>query len=164
MPNIIRNHYSVSLLAIILLSACAAQNDWPQLTDAVPDATERNRVIERAEPAPYEQVETINKFQTIEEAQNLLKELEILIQEEKQAYDSLKNVFVQTSDETKNDLWFELQLALTRISHTNSRLDNIIQHNGDDLSSLAGTAKTIKSTTDKFVINERQTLAKLRPE
>ncbi len=163
------------LLAICLSTlvfGCTNQDDWPELTSGVPDAKERERVIERLNPSGYEQHAAIGGILSQAEANTTLQEIITVMNSEKQIYlqDKAKYTATEIATETamksdlKHDAWFGLQLALTRLSHTGSRLDTLISIKDAPFADVQTQAKQLKVKLDEFVISERQALTEVQPK
>jgi hypothetical protein len=159
------------LLTICLstfLFGCTNQGDWPELTSDVPDAKERERVIERLNPSSYVQPVAISGILSEGEANTVLQEVITTTKSEKQMYLQDKAIYtaieIATESGLKLDAWFGLQLALTRLSHTGSRLDTLINIKNFPFADVQIHAKQLKVKLDEFVIRERQALVEIKPK
>ena len=148
------------------LSACAVSGEWPNLSDKIPDASERIRVVEIAaasavpEPAPTPVVSATD-------ARVRLAEITTSIDAAKGAYnEALASYTASTNDSALNGthLWLDAQLALTRFSQTVSTLDQIIYNDSVKGTAPASAAAETKKTFDQIVVAERQNLERIKPE
>ena len=152
------------LCLTVLVSACSNKGDWPTLVDKVPDAQERDRVIERVTPSVDERIAPDAEIHSREEALQLMKDIMLAIEAEQKTYLIAKKEYENTVSNEKNSIWFGLQLALTRLSHSNSRLDSLIYSKNTAANDVKKEARIIKTSMDKFVIEERKALSVLKPE
>ena len=159
--------YALKIIALsvlsLLLSACSSlSGDWPNLTDPYPDASQRERVVERANPvAPTLLVD--ESPLTRSGAFKLLESTRARIDNAKKSYQTSKGKIASAKGDDKLDSWNEAQLLLTRLSHTLSRLDAIlISEKLRDAPVWASTLQ-IKNSLDGYLVSERKILAKLRP-
>ncbi len=160
----------VMATACIALAACVNKEGWPNLSDRLPDTKERNRVIERANPSLEPRPQDMEP-QTLQSANKLIADV-------KQASEALKLEFEDAlnvarinapnagTDATKQEfahLWFEAQLALTRLSQTANRLDPLLFNAAIKDSLIQSTAKQEKLAIDTYVVAMRQELGSLKP-
>lgn len=150
-------------VTIMLLGACSSTSgDWPSLAEPLPDTSEHERVIERAEPANTRPPETQSPL-TTSTAIKLFDSTEAKLLTIRQDYMDTKARIMAASGENKLIEWRDAQLQLTRYSTALSRLDTII-----DSSSLMETgiwkkAFETKEALDVFIIGERKALAAIEP-
>lgn len=159
--------YKDSILILCVLvgtAACTNHDGWPALTDNVPSAKERERVIERVVPAHNAQIAEDYEIHSAAEARALFNDIQQMVQVEKQAYINARQGFSKALQEERDNAWFGLQLALTRLSQTSSRLDKLVGYHRPDADDLKDMAAALKLATDMFVIEERKILAELKPE
>lgn len=155
----------VPMVFAVALSACSSTDDWPNLSDTIPDPAARDRVIERVDPAivPREQDQTPT---SMAEAEALLDAVTTDTEAARQIYDRALDAFTN-SDPASSDqvhLWLEAQLALTRLSQTLSRLDVILFNDELAESVLGKRVRGEKQRIDSLIVAERQALAAARPE
>lgn len=145
------------------LTACSSlSGDWPNLAEPYPDASERDRVIERAyptEPAANENSQPLTRSTAFK----LLQSTRARLKSAKAEYLAIATKLADATGDDKIDLWSEAQLSLTRLSQTVSRLDSIIHSDTLQSAPVWEKANTLKNTQDIFLVAERKTLAALKP-
>jgi archaellum biogenesis ATPase FlaH len=157
--------FLVILISMNIIAACAGKDDnWPVLTSDVPNAKERDRAIERVSPAKYDNTATSTNISTESAADTLIKDVKSLTQKETDSYLQAKQRYTNLDAQEKNDAWFGLQLALTRLSHSGSKLDALLDSQNTNLTGYIEEAASLKTSVDAFVISERQALAAIKPK
>lgn len=149
-----------------LVYGCGLSGTWPNLSDEIPNASERVRVIERPAASATPTSENYPVLST-ENAATRLNEINEDIENAERAYSAtLNNFTTASSDEpaTLNRLWFEAQLSLTRYSQTVSMLDDIIFNESLKDSALSVDAQQIKNKYTANVVNERRKLEQIKPK
>jgi len=160
-----------------LLAACSGQGkDWPNLSDPLPKAEERERVdptaVTPAEKPPVPTRPVMSGAATSlpntdpvpeseEEAASLFDDIKKTLRSETLAYRQAVAKLGSTADEELKDAWFSAQLALTRLSRTASRLDPLLDM---DLPALHDELVSEAEIIDRFVVGERQRLAESEPK
>ncbi len=172
--------YVSIFISLSLLSACSSSDkDWPNLSDKLPDASERERTPEGTDPAsvtpsakpapPPRPVMTGDIStppnddpapQSLSEANTLLEEIKKALREETLTYRQTVAKLGTAASEELQDIWFSAQLALTRLSRTASRLDPLTEL---ELPQIADAASTEAEIIERFVVGERQRLADSEP-
>jgi len=167
--------------ATLLLSACSGgKGDWPNLSDPVPDPSEREREIVRSEippsiptskpqppvrpalsggvaPAPLS--DPIPG--TEKDASDLLLKIKEVLRDETLAYRKAKAKIAEAEEgDAQQDAWFSAQLALTRLSRTASRLDTLLAL---DMPRIVAEASAETEIMERFVVGERQKLFEAKP-
>ena len=153
---------SSSLLAILLITAaCTRSGDWPNLSDKMPDPTERNRVIERAEPStePRPAPQAIVSEQ---DAIKLLSDTAAAIEAAEAEFNTAMNAWKQENGEARTN-WMSAQVAVTRLSQTVSRLNDILFSEALNGTDTWQKATELKDRVDLLVISARQELGKSTP-
>ncbi|MCJ9428224.1 hypothetical protein [Kordiimonas marina] len=161
-----------------LLAACAGRGDtWPTLSEPLPDQSARTKPLHpakkpadqqrastHAEPAaPTRRTEdTLPK--TAAEADALLTEIKTDLKADTLAYREAVAKVDEAAAEARLDAWYDAQAALTRLSQTASRLDKLIAATDPALASVAEAAESQAGIIEKFVVDERQRLAGLKPQ
>ena len=159
--------FSISLAriwaVILLLSGCAG-GTWPNLSDPLPDPASRERVVERAQPAPDRRVPDSLPASTAE-AEALLQDIRDTVQNERQTYqDTLNGLQNSPAGEAAILAWNGAQLALTRVSNSASRLEPLMALTEPAFNKTARAAKSLFDEVDGFVVAERQKLFASRPQ
>lgn len=139
--------------------------DWPNLSDKMPDPATRARVIERvgsaAQPRSIESAPV-----TTEQAETLLQSVQAAAADGANLLNEAFRVLddrMAENDQEAMHLWLEAQLALTRLSHTASRLDPIIFSADLLASDVHKKSRAEKDRIDAIVIEARQKLAEKYP-
>lgn len=156
--------WAFSLMLMAALTACSSTDDWPNLSDKIPDPATRARVVERADPAVAPRTQDQTPTSMIE-AEDLLATVTKDTAAARQIYDRALDAFTK-SDPTSTDrihLWLEAQLALTRLSQTVSRLDAILFDETLANSTLGTRVRGEKQRIDSLIVAERQALAATKP-
>ncbi len=158
---------TLASLLMLGLAGCSAYNsDWPSLTDSPERAESRERVIEAIDVPSYEAPPSAPPA-TIIEARERLAAIEQDIKNDRTIFKDQLAAYEMLETEAKTDAWFALQVALTRLSHTMSRLDPVIDllqtDNPAGFESVAQNASEIKANLNSFVIEARQKLISLEP-
>lgn len=147
----------------LTLSGCSSlSGSWPNLAEPYPDASERVRVIERANPVEP----TIAQDESPLTRSTAFKHLESTrarLEKAQEDYLAVKAKIKSASGEDKSDLWNEAQLLLTRLSQIASRLDAILLSEKLKDAPVQATTITLKDTQDAFLVSERKLLAYLKP-
>lgn len=167
--------------ATLLLSACTSGNgDWPNLSDPVPDPSEREREIVRSEipghipsgkPAPPSRPALTGEASPAptadqlpaseEEASDLLQAIKEALRDETLAYRKAKARIADAEEgDALQDAWFSAQLALTRLSRTASRLDTLLAL---EIPRIVAEATAEAQIMERFVVGERQKLFESKP-
>jgi hypothetical protein len=149
-------------LSMALAGCSGMSGDWPNLAEPFPEAAERERVVERAKPTEAPKVETESKH-TRSTAYKLLESTKARINTAKAYYEAVKTMIPRTEGEDKQDHWNEAQLALTRYSHTLSRVDQIINTRGLQDAPIWNRALAFKEAHDAYLVQEREALTELTP-
>lgn len=160
-----------------LLAACSGHDkDWPNLSDPLPKAEERERVDKSAvtpaekPPAPVRPVmsgaaasqpDEDSMPQNPEEAASLFDDIKKALREETLAYRQAVAKLGSATDESLRDAWFSAQLALTRLSRTASRLDPLLAM---ELPALHDEMASEAEIIERFVVGERQRLTESEPK
>ncbi|NVJ98795.1 MAG: hypothetical protein HWE25_11620 [Alphaproteobacteria bacterium] len=172
---------SIFIASAILTACSTGKADWPNLSDPVPDALERQRAIETSgtaniipgqKPSAPERPSLIGDSdavptadptpESVEEATTLFQNIKKALREETLSYRETKAKLADSDNpESKQDAWFAAQLALTRLSRTASRLETIVALKMPDLAAAAISESDI---IDRFVVGERQFLMDAEPE
>jgi len=152
----------VSVLSSLLSACSSLSGDWPNLADPYPDASQRERVVERANPVAPTLLEDESPL-TRSGAFKLLESTKARIGNAQKAYQTIKGEIASAENDDKLDSWNEAQLLLTRLSHTLSRLDAILISEKLRDAPVWASALQIKNSLDGYLVNERKALAKLRP-
>ena len=163
--------------AMTLLGACSSQNkDWPNLSDPIPQAEERERVDTSAvtpatkPPAPTRPVMSGEAASlpaydpapaSEAEAESLFEDIKKTLREETLAYRQAVAKLGTAAGEDLQDAWFSAQLALTRLSRTASRLDPLLEM---ELPALHEDLVSEAEIIERFVVGERQRLTESEPE
>jgi|GEM_PF-1400761 len=172
----------VSIFTVaLLLSACSSgKGDWPNLSDPVPDPSEREREIIRSEipagvstgkPVPPNRqalsgeaspAPTDDPIPTSEaEASDLLQVIKEALRDETLSYRKAKARIAEAEEgDALQDAWFSAQLALTRLSRTASRLDTLLTL---EIPRIVAEAAAEAKIMERFVVDERQKLFESRP-
>jgi len=146
------------------ISACSSMDgNWPSLADPLPDASERVRVIERANPTMPNR-EAPESMLTRSTAFKLLESTKARMEKAKEEYIAAKAGLSGLSGEDALDQWNEAQLALTRVSHTLSRLDQILITESLEDAPVWQSASNYKDQEDRYLVQERAALSALRPQ
>jgi len=158
---------ALASLLMLGMAGCSAYNsDWPSLTDSPERAESRERVIEAIDVPSYEAPPSAPPA-TIMEARERLAAIEQDIKNDRTIFEDQLAAYETLETEAKTDAWFALQVALTRLSHTMSRLDPVIDllqtYNPAGFESVAQNASDIKANLNSFVIEARQKLISLEP-
>ncbi len=157
---------SVSLFSLIFVAACSsASGDWPNLSDPIPNASERERVVERAEPTPLYAPEAPDRDNPLTQsvAIKLLTTVRAEVKRAKETYIASKGAIAREKGEEKEIAWHEAQLKLTRLSHNADRLDSITYADQLKAENVWQQAQNLQAMTDSYVAAERQALSKLKP-
>lgn len=151
---------SISLL--LALAACSSNGSWPNLSDKMPDPSERERVFERAdtsiEPRPADPAPTSEA-----EAARLVATISSDLANEEQAYRAARLALDEADAGNRLQRWRDAQLALTRLSITLSRLDPVIDMS-DASSPAKAEASALHARLNGFVVAERQYLTGRQPQ
>lgn len=157
---------TVSLACLLMLAACGSMSgDWPNLSDPLPDASERERVLERLQPVlpsakpTREAAEPITK----ESAARIVAEAKTQITEAKTLYLKAKKSLAVATGEEKEVIWHEAQLLLTRFSYTSNQLDSVLYSDVATSERVWQQAQELKLKTDEYAAAERQFLIQLKP-
>ncbi|SDE61516.1 hypothetical protein SAMN04488071_3395 [Kordiimonas lacus] len=167
--------------AAVILSACSSsKGGWPNLSDPVPNPSEREREIVRSEipaavptnkptpptrpaltgaasPAPV--ADSLPSSE--EEASDLLLTIKEALRDETLAYRKAKAKIAEAEEgDALQDAWFSAQLALTRLSRTASRLDTLMAL---EIPRIVAEASTEAEIMERFVVGERQKLFESKP-
>lgn len=173
--------YVSIFISLSLVSACSSSDrNWPNLSDKLPDASERERTPEgtdptavtpSAKPAPPPRPAMTGGIgtppgddpapQTVPEANILLEDIKKALREETLIYRQTVAKLGTAAREELQDIWFSAQLALTRLSRTASRLDPLTE---TDLPEIAEAASAEADIIERFVVGERQRLADSEPD
>ena len=165
---------SLLLVPALILASCSGTNSsWPSLSDPLPSDTDRERVIERAEPTAPPAPTRINGFG--EDGQRLptmskslayktLVAVEAETEKATDAYLKSKAAIATTEKVEKLVAWREAQLMLTRLSKTTARLDSILYSENLKGESIFEKTFRVYSKHEQFVASERQLLRKLMPQ
>ena len=149
------------------LAACAGfSGDWPSLADPYPSASERERVIERAQPAApvlFTDQSPLNKSAAIKLLTSVRARLDNAVTKYQGVVASLKDAHTGDDRDLQIDLWNEAQLSLTRLSHTASQLDAILETERLSPAPVWENARKLKQQQDMYLVAERRTLGDLRP-
>lgn len=154
------------LSSLFFVSACSGTGgDWPNLSDPLPDASERERVLERAQPTKNSAPSTTERDNpmTVTVAIKLVTAVQADIENAQKKYLDVKNAITTAEGEEKEIAWHEAQLLLTRLSHTADKLDSIIYAKQMKSENVWARASQIKNTHDTYVAGERQKLNSLKP-
>lgn len=157
---------TVSLSCAFLLASCSGMSgDWPNLSDPLPDASERERVLERGEPTPFIAPDTQTRGNPLTQstAIKLLTAVKADSAQAKKVYLASKEAVDAAEGEEKEIAWHETQLLLTRLSHNTDRLDSIIYADQLKPHNIWEQAKSFQSMIDVYVAAERQALNQLKP-
>jgi len=147
----------------LLISGCASlSGDWPNLAEPYPDASARDRVIERANPVQPTRVQDESPL-TRSSAYKLMESTRAQLSTARESYLAIKAKLKNASGDDQTDLWNEAQLSLTRLSHTASRLDGILNSEKLKDAPVWVSASALKNTQDTFLVVERKALAVLKP-
>ncbi len=147
----------------LMLTACSGfAGDWPNLAEPFPDPKERERVIEHANPVAPTRAPTESPL-TSSDAVKLLKAIQTQFAKDTSAYKGAKAHFAAAMGEDKTDYWNEAQLALTRLSHTASRLDAILNADTIKSSDVWMRVLRLKKEQDTYLVKERRLLAGIKP-
>lgn len=163
--------------AMTLLAACSSgDKEWPNLSDPIPDAKERETVDKSAvtpaqkPPVPVRPALTGDVAalptgdplpNTPSEAETLFEDIKKALREETLAYrQAVAKLAAVTGDELQ-DAWFSAQLALTRLSRTASRLDPLLEM---DLPTIHDDVASESEIIERFVVGERQRLTDSEPK
>jgi len=147
-----------------MLSACGSlSGDWPNLAEPYPDASERDRVIERANPVAPTTMMHDDQPLTRSTAFKLLTSTRAQLKKANTEYLNIKAKIAAAVGDDKIDHWNEAQLSLTRLSHTASILDSILLSESLKAAPVFATTAALKSTQDIFLVTERKALAALKP-
>lgn len=150
------------LVAILLVcSGCTRSGDWPNLSDKMPDPAERNRVIERADPSS-EPRPVPQAIVSEQDATQLLADTIDAVANAETNYEVAMQTWQQSEDEIRTS-WMGAQLAVTRLSQTVSRLDEILFSQPLAGTATKETAAKLKERVDAIVITARQELAANEP-
>lgn len=147
---------------IPLVTACSSGGDWPNLSDRMPDPTERNKVIERTDvtttPRPIDE-----QPQSPQSAATLLANVRSDLDTMSSAFETAMQAWRGSGEADSKDLWMGAQLAVTRLSQTSSRLDPIILSEVLKGSAVVAEAQTAKAQIDEIVAEARKELASRAP-
>ncbi len=159
-----------------LLAACSSQDkEWPNLSDPLPDAKERERVdtstVTPAEKPPVPTRPALKGEATSlpendplpespDEAATLFEDIKKSLREETLAYRQAVAKLASATGEELQDAWFSAQLALTRLSRTASRLDPLMEM---ELPELHDQVVSEAEIIERFVVGERQRLTESEP-
>lgn len=154
--------FLIVLISFSLISCSSLSGDWPNLAEPFPDASDRNRVIERVNPTPPPTVQD-NGPLTRSTAFKLMESTRARLKNATTTYLAIKAKIAPASGEDKTDYWNEAQLALTRLSHTASRLDTILFSEKLKPAPVWASATALKNAQDLFLVAERKSLATLKP-
>lgn len=139
--------------------------EWPNLSDPIPDASERNRVVERSRPAAPIAVEAPanDSAMTGADATQLVTSVTQQVEKARKLYVSAKKEIETKAGEEKLIAWHEAQLLLTRLSYSIEPLDSVLL--AEKLKGQAAwkSANLLKKKVDIFVSGERQSLILLKP-
>lgn len=153
-----------SIFVAILLAgtACTRPGDWPNLSDKIPDPAERSRVIERADPSS-EPRPTPQVIGSEQDAAQLMSDVENSLVQLEAEFNTAMATWKQNDGEPRTD-WMSAQVAVTRLSHAASQLDEILFSKPLEGSSTMREALTLKTRIDAMVIAARQELASNEPD
>lgn len=161
MPNTQKKYGFLALL--LMLNGCSSlSGDWPNLAEPYPDTTERDRVIERANPVEPSVVKDESPL-TRSTAFKLLESTRASLLRERGNYASIKANIADSEGDDRIDYWNEAQLALTRISQTASDLDAILDADMLKDAPVWAEARQLKEEEDRFLVSERKLLKTLKP-
>lgn len=146
----------------LLLAACGSRDDWPNLSDKMPDPAERERVFERAEPSATDRAP--DPAPTSEsDALALVADVARALAQERALYAETRAA-LEAADETgRRQAWLDAQFALTRLSITLSRLTQVRLIERDD-SVARSEAQSLWDELDPYIAAERQALTRLEPQ
>ncbi len=180
MVEIRTNFVSIFTVALLLSACSSGKGDWPNLSDPVPDPSEREREIVRSEipagvsdgtplspdrqalsgeasPAPTGDPVPTSE----EEAADLLMAIKEALRSETLSYRQAKARIAEAEEgDALQDAWFSAQLALTRLSRTSSRLDTLLAL---EIPRIVAEATTEAQIMERFVVSERQKLFESKP-
>lgn len=167
---VIRRQIATVVTACLFVGACVSRDGWPNLSDKLPDTAERSRVIERVDPSVAPRPQDIEP-QTPQTASSLIADVKQASEALKLEFEKALNTVRMNATQTGTDasqqefahLWFEAQLALTRLSQTANRLDPILFDSAMKDSPVQSAAKQEKLAIDTYVVAMRQELASLKP-
>ena len=147
-----------------MLAGCASyQADWPSLTGELPGGKERERVLTRIEPVPYE-APSPPALVNGADARQLLDAINKDIKADRARFETAFKDFSALEGAERHDAWFGLQVYLTRLSHTISRLDSLLHPDiATQFANVHEAAKKLKTEEEARVITARQTLLSLEP-
>jgi len=159
----LRHVYIIKILPLtLLLAGCASlSGDWPNLGEPYPDAGERERVVEHAQPSPptvFNDASPLNKSVAIKLLVSVRARLEKATDEYQAILVKLQGAGTATDLELQKDLWNEAQLALTRLSHTVSQLDAILITEPLRRTGVWENARKLKEQQDLYLTAERKLL------
>lgn len=157
---------TLALSCLFLVAGCGSTSgNWPNLSDPLPDASERERVIERANPSANtaSPAPARGNPMTKSVAIKLLTAVKADVENANKAYLSAKAAINTATGEEKGIAWHEAQLLLTRLSHTTNKLDSIIYAKKLKNEGFWTRALTFKTQQDEYVAAERQRLSALKP-
>ncbi|WP_262693177.1 hypothetical protein [Kordiimonas aquimaris] len=149
------------------ISACSMSGDWPNLSDKIPDASERVRVVEQASISNAPKPKPEPALASAADAQARLADITVAINTAQEAYNKALSTYEASVRETNvngTHLWLEAQLALTRFSQTVSTLNEIIYSASLNATSPVSNAHEAKKAFDQIVIAERQRLNRIKPD
>ena len=152
---------SVFVAILLIGGACARSGDWPNLSDKMPDPTERNRVIERANPSTGPRPSP-NAIVSEADASQLLSVVVDAVADAEADFNTAMGVWRQGEGEARTN-WMSAQLAVTRLSQTVSRLNEILFNSSLGGTPIAKNAAKIKTQVDALVVAARQELANSKP-
>jgi len=151
----------------LLLTACAGfSGDWPDLAEPYPSASERERVVEHAEPsAPivFNDASPLNKSAAIKLLTSVRARLDKATSEYENIVSDMQNAISNEGYERQQNLWNAAQLSLTRLSHTASQLDAILT--AESLSDMPvwENARVLKNQQEIYLAAARKSLAAFKP-
>lgn len=164
----------ITVAAVAALSACSG-SDWPRLSDPLPRAEDRQRVIERARPAePLRAPDPVPA--TVAEAESLLSAIAAALRADRQAFEAALSALTDNRPEDTAPIgrsdWIAAQLALTRLSHTSERLDPLADMAPDTetdadantgaMAPVRDRAARLRRETDAYVVTARKRLGRLQ--
>jgi len=151
---------------VCLLGACSrASGNWPNLSDPLPDTTERERAVSRAAPAEHIAPEPVDPHSPMTKsvAIKLVIAVKAEIEKARKIYLASKAAINHETKEDQEIAWHDTQAMLTRLSYTTERLDSVIYANQLKNAPVWENAQHMKNDVDGYVAKERQILRKLKP-
>ena len=152
----------VALLPMLLLTACSSGEKWPNLSDKLPDVAERNRILEKADSTATPRTTDAAPL-TETDALQLLATINNDVTRAADQFSAAMTYWEQSPETDRRSAWMGAQLAVTRLSQTVSRVNNILFNEDLDGSNVQVQAQALKSRIESTVTAARQKLAKSAP-